>query len=536
MNTDTAATSDDSVLSLMKRKLASGQLNDPKQQFLGYSHFPDTGREASPAERIDSYLGAPVRQGISELQDAGGPQGDSFGDALKKVAGRFGNDPKGAPTGYDIASKATDNPYLGAGMATAIDLAQAPVPMGLMEEAAAHGLQPGMMAAIKGVKNDGGKIADASEAFKARGLMPPSPDTKIAQMHGQTGEVVDALKDSGSATPDDIGRDGLITRARLDQKNNMKWRSGYDNPMNAPPKPVADAPQKTDSDYGPSRADGHLTNGELSRIDNRITEINKLLDDPHLPEDVNDNLQRELDQHINVLEKSEKIARSKENGNVLKVPEFTGPGKKSAIPSSITDSNAQDTFWHDVNNQQYSDNAKQMMDNMHARGIPEEDIAAAQRGPGSNPNHPYSPDPQRNRFSALPNYETKVTGQIGSPGFSPNSGPNFKEPFPWMDSKYGAGKELLQKHNSLGKPVTINTSSDLIGRDDYLKEIPDGSTVNMYLGPEDETEMRSKFPGNPSNLRLEKAAERLRDAGVNVKLIRYNQQNIRSVPKPTKGD
>ena len=141
MNTDTAATSDDSVLSLMKRKLASGQLNDPKQQFLGYSHFPDTGREASPAERIDSYLGAPVRQGISELQDAGGPQGDSFGDALKNVASRSSAMIQRArQLAMTLPAKATDNPYLGAGMATAIDLAQAPVPMGLMEEAAAHGI------------------------------------------------------------------------------------------------------------------------------------------------------------------------------------------------------------------------------------------------------------------------------------------------------------------------------------------------------------------------------------------------------------
>lgn len=93
---------------------------------LGQGKFRDTGRASSGyGESIDSLIGAPARMGISELQDG------NIKQALLKTMAQIGKDPEQAPTGVDIAMKATDNPYLGTALATAVDVgAQLPMPVG----------------------------------------------------------------------------------------------------------------------------------------------------------------------------------------------------------------------------------------------------------------------------------------------------------------------------------------------------------------------------------------------------------------------
>lgn len=115
---------------------ATSRANDKAKDFedslYGTPRFRDSGRKASGmGEALDGMLGVPVRKGISELQD-----GNFSLDALKKTIASIGTDPKNAPTGVDIASRATDNPYLGAGIATAVDLASLPLPGGAMPGAA----------------------------------------------------------------------------------------------------------------------------------------------------------------------------------------------------------------------------------------------------------------------------------------------------------------------------------------------------------------------------------------------------------------
>lgn len=455
------------------QKLRASQ-NDYLNRLLGKRMFPDTGRIAGSAgETADSYLGAPARQAVSELQD-----GNVNLDALRRVWGRVGQDPRNAPTGVDIASKATSNPYLGAALATATDVG-AQVPVGLLGKAT--GLIPGVSGILKGVK-EAGNVADASELFKARGEAPPSPDTKIAQMYGQTGEVVDALKDSGKATPDDIGRDGLVTRARLDQKNNMNWRSAYDNPKNATPS---------------ERMANDMAMDDAKVMDRRFA-----------------------DDQAKVNAGPQTYLKDNADSNVLHpMEEFKGPGKKSAIPSSITDSNGPDTFWHDVNDHSYTDQAKKALDSLDARGIPEEDLAKAQ----DETKGPWVPD-GKNKMIGLPNFQAKPTGVIGEAGYHSHSGPDMNEPFPWADGKFGSGMQLLQRHNG---PATINTSSDLIGRDDYISAIPKGSNVNMYYGPQDKQALLANFPANPSNLRLDSAADKLEGSGIKVNRIPYEgEENV----------
>lgn len=90
----------------------------------GRGKFRGSDRYASNlGESLDSVFGAPARTSIDRLQEG------NIKAALVDAMAQVGRDPEEAPTGVDIASKVTDNPYLGAGLATAVDLgAQVPMP------------------------------------------------------------------------------------------------------------------------------------------------------------------------------------------------------------------------------------------------------------------------------------------------------------------------------------------------------------------------------------------------------------------------
>lgn len=457
---------------------------DYGNNLMGRKKFPDTGRTAdNMGETLDSYLGAPARQAAFE---AFGPEKDDgeigtsqspMMNALKRIWGRVGNDPRNAPKGSDVVGDRVDNPYAAGLLDTAVDVG-AQVPVGLLSRA---GLLPGVSGIIKGVKNEG-KIADAAEAFAERGKQV-SPDTKIAQMYGETGDVRDAMPQlvKRAENDTDLKRNPEdYDYPHIDKFDNVQQKSAFDNPRNAPPKPMEPSPRNAmDQQFADDEA--------------------KVRAGPQTY-----------------------LTPSKDQPNVLHpMEEFKGKGDALAQRNAPAPEPS-DAPWHDVNDHSYSENAKQMMDSMSARGIPDEDIISAQ----GDANHPYSPDPNRNRFSALPNYQAKVSGQIGSPGISQNSGPTMKEPFPWMDSKFQAGKELLQKHQSTGTPAQIHTSSDLIGRQDYIDSIPEGSTVNIHKLTNDDTANRLLFPANPSNKRLDAAADKLKDAGIKTNVIEPTVEQI----------
>lgn len=301
-------------------------------------------------------------------------------DALKKIFHQIGSDPRTAPTGYDIASKVTDNPALGTFLSTAIDFgAQLP---------GTQFLHPGVTGEIKnipGIDN----VINASELFKKAGESGPSLETKIAQMHGQVGEVRNAVPK-------------LLDKTRAEM-------------------------------FGTEEA-----------------------------------------------------------------------AKKES----------KEAFWHDPNDHSFTDDNKDYLDRLKDRGIDEEDIRSAQDGPDHLPYVPVEGAP-----FALPNFSAKPTGVIGEPRIQGISKNNGADPFQWADTSTKSGKQLLQRHNSLGMPAEINTSSDLISRDDYLKEIPQGSTVNMHMLSGDLEMDRIMFPGNASFKRQELAAQKLEQSGVNVNRV-----------------
>jgi hypothetical protein len=120
------------------------------------------------------------------------------------------------------------------------------------------------------------------------------------------------------------------------------------------------------------------------------------------------------------------------------------------------------------------------------------------------------------------------------------------EPFPWMDSKYEISKTIMRLVSQLSTcPVQINTSSDLVGRDDYrdvLRPIQGRLTINMRteysrttftkfqimkslgrdVGPtlaNIDQIIRCIEPGAPSLKRRQDACTRLTDHGFRIKHV-----------------
>jgi len=129
----------------------------------------------------------------------------------------------------------------------------------------------------------------------------------------------------------------------------------------------------------------------------------------------------------------------------------------------------------------------------------------------------------------FPNESFKITTpmqHMGEPGISEPFNSKRIDPFPWMDSKYEHSKKILSDAKEAGIPVTINTSSDLIARDDYHSLIPEGSKINIYGMTGNEHLNRLLFVGNPSNKRLEAAAEKLKSLGHDVSFIKPTEDDI----------
>lgn len=132
-----------------------------------------------------------------------------------------------------------------------------------------------------------------------------------------------------------------------------------------------------------------------------------------------------------------------------------------------------------------------------------------------------------------PNFESKPTGVIGKPEIQHQV--RFGEepdPLAWLDRKYGATKDLIEKHAEQGIPLTINTSSDLIGTNEYIGELPKDTTVNMYLTTRDDKINQILFPSNPSRVRQEEAIKHLRSDGIKVNAIEPTLKDIfKAVPE-----
>jgi hypothetical protein len=142
---------------------------------------------------------------------------------------------------------------------------------------------------------------------------------------------------------------------------------------------------------------------------------------------------------------------------------------------------------------------------------------------------PYVSDERIKRIGWAPNYAAEPTGIIGERGINvpfPTAQGKNPDPFLWADDKYKATRQLVKKHIDQGIPIEINTSSDLIGKSDWLEALPKDTKVNMYLLTKDPDLNRILFPSNPSRLRQESAIKQLKDAGISVNSIEPTAESI----------
>jgi hypothetical protein len=167
------------------------------------------------------------------------------------------------------------------------------------------------------------------------------------------------------------------------------------------------------------------------------------------------------------------------------------------------------------------------IDRFKARfGTDEKAARAVDRAQGKN-RGPYVTNKNISGTGFTPNYLSEPTGVIGRPKLVHSVKFNQEpDPFAWLDNKWRASHRLLTLHKERGIPLEIHTSSDLIATEDYVNEIPQGSTVNIYYGPKDSSLMRILFPGNPSRARLEEAVSVLRENGIKVNEVQRTADEI----------
>lgn len=538
--------------------------NQPLDMLLGQGKHPDTGKQSSGyGESMDAIVGAPARVLVDEFL-----KGQVPAKALAKVFAQIGSDPATAPTGWSIAEKYADQPQLQKILAMAIDFgAQMP---------GTQFVTPGVIGEIKGVKNVSKKVTDAVEAFAERGKQV-STETKIAQMHGKTGEVRDAVEtlterakyDMEMAQRYGIPADEIhkLTQNKdylkdFQKKFNLSIEeinrvaksgkyasvpSAYDNPRNAPPKPDELIPNLSPEDKARMAA-------EDAKIAENWRKVEAQRAAPKSFEPANILGQENVLVGKDFPSRSHVMARHKERGAIPEAPRMEDgvytnasipedrihpvdkmlrggssvlpqgsapiqqmPGDKRFVP--VQGGKKGPRFWHDKNDHRFDDDAKQHLDNIVAHyGAEGESVAEALKEIHSGEFHhkPYVGHPSSR--VPLPNYAAKPTGVIGEPRIQ-GLEKHDADPLSWMDDKYKAAKRLIMKHASTGTPLTINTSSDLIAKKDYMKLLPKDAQINIHmLGPNDSLN-RILFPGNASQKRLERAARELEKHGFKVNRV-----------------
>lgn len=128
-----------------------------------------------------------------------------------------------------------------------------------------------------------------------------------------------------------------------------------------------------------------------------------------------------------------------------------------------------------------------------------------------------SADLDKYGFTKAKNGEYGITAKVGS-----------LDPFAWMDTKYGNAKKVLE--DEAGKKLNIYTRSDLIAHDDYIEAIDPKHTVNLIIPGYNDRVHRVLSGADPSGKRMLNAAKKLKESGVNVKIIVNKVEGIPTDP------
>jgi len=99
---------------------------------------------------------------------------------------------------------------------------------------------------------------------------------------------------------------------------------------------------------------------------------------------------------------------------------------------------------------------------------------------------------------------------------------NLSDSFQWLDKRNKFSQLALFLIKTKGLKLTINTRSDLIASDEYIELLDrDKTVINIYIpshGNERITQLEE--PGAPSLARRRQAADKLRDLGFKVEVIK----------------
>ena len=103
--------------------------------------------------------------------------------------------------------------------------------------------------------------------------------------------------------------------------------------------------------------------------------------------------------------------------------------------------------------------------------------------------------------------------------------PFESEPFPWLDTQSGHAKDYLKYRN--GKPLKINTRSDLLAYDDYLTNLDKKNHEVVFHFLNSPGHLASVLtPGMPSAKRLQNAMTKMKAHGVKVSAVIHHVNGL----------
>lgn len=149
---------------------------------------------------------------------------------------------------------------------------------------------------------------------------------------------------------------------------------------------------------------------------------------------------------------------------------------------------------------------------------------------------PYIVKNGRVQLTSFNDLKTLLKGNVVNIGSIAKSGNDMglSDAFAWLDRKYQITLAALEQLNEASdrKTIVITTQSDLIGCDDYVDRLAELSTRHdveiqiVYPKGLDADDFRTLLPACPSQLRLDKAIEKLTDAGLNVVRLNLSGRKI----------
>ena len=432
----------------------------------------------SLGEVLGSVTGAPLRAAVSTLQD----DWTARNKALGAASDAFAQVPTQAPPWEDIIKK------------TGVDDERMQKILGFAAGIAEPGI-PGLGAVMGGIKKGGkgaktpGEVIDFAKVLREAG--GPKPVDKLDQVHERLGKIIGLSDDTLPKAAKEAGytKGFAENQAPAKTEGPKPGQRGYIDPEDMPKMKPNKNFKEFDLDPESDLAQYAEEIGVKIKRGSESTQSKRGM---HSTLEEGDNFEERLSKLLEDAEKDNfKEIYIYDNRPTARI------GAEKPVKQPVE---------------------RSLRDQIIARYGDDSAKVEKALNKAAKTSEPYPTAHQTGwKQMPMPNFNYKIEDTVGAPKIQHSVRPNASgnDPLMWVDSKYEVVKNALRETK---KPITINTSSDLIGRDDYAELIPEGSTVNLFALGENEHFNRLMFPGNPSNKRILAAYERLKERGVNVKL------------------